>query len=87
MPLPVEQQVFRLQISIDYVLGVQVLERAHYLCRVKAGGLRGEATSVSQVREKLPAAHVLQEHVESIVVMMTPLSAKCQDLHSCRLNI
>jgi hypothetical protein len=79
MPLPVEQQVFRLQISIDYVLGVQVLERAHYLRRVKAGGFRGESTGVSQVRKKLAAAHVLQQHVESIVVVMTPLSETRQD--------
>lgn len=79
MPLLVEQQVFRLQISVNNVLGVQVLERAHYLCWVKAGGFWGESTSVSQVRKKLAAAHVLQEHVESVVVMMTPISGKCQD--------
>jgi hypothetical protein len=52
---------------------VEVLERAHNFGRVEAGGFRREATGVSQVGKKLTAAHVLEQHVESIVVVVAPL--------------
>jgi len=79
MTFSVEQQIFRLQISVYNVFGVQVLEGADDFGRVKRGRFRGEAARVAQVRKKLAPAHVLQQHVEGCLVMMAPLPLKISD--------
>lgn len=35
MALCIQQQIFRLQITVDHVLGMQILDRKHHLSRIE----------------------------------------------------
>ena len=72
MPVPVQQNVLRLQVTVHDLLGVQVLQGTDDLGRVEEPRVVGEAAAVAQVAEQLAAGHELHQHVEEALVVARP---------------
>lgn len=64
----VEQQVLRLEVSVDDVPAVQVAERLDHAGRVEAGCRVVEVTPVSQDGPQLAAQTRLHQHVQVLAV-------------------
>lgn len=72
MSIPVQEEVFWLQVPVDNVEPVQVLEREDDLGGVEGTRARTEATRVAQVREQFSARYVLEQHVQAARVVVRP---------------
>lgn len=72
VPVPIQQDVLRLEVPVDNLFGVQVLDGTHDLRRVEEPGGGGEAAPVAQVAEELAARHELHQHVQEAVVVARP---------------
>jgi len=64
VPVLCEQDILRLQISVNDVFGVAVLKNERDARRVKSSRLIVKPTGFSQVGEELPPNHVLEHQVQ-----------------------
>ena len=72
MTVSIQQDVLRLQVPVDDLLGVQVLDRTDDLRGVEEPGGAGEAALVAQVAEELTTRHELHQHVQEAVIVPRP---------------
>ena len=72
MSVAIEEQVLRLQVAVDDRLRVKIVERGHDLGRVEVALRVVEPSGVTEVREELAAADVLEQHVEVVVIVVRP---------------
>ena len=63
VPMCIEEQVLRFEITVDDVLLVKVLNRHDDGRNVEARNICREATGTSEIREDLATHHVLHQHV------------------------
>lgn len=66
----INEDVFRLEISIGDVVAVQVLEGEHNLGGVETGGLKGNASDSSEIGEKFSARHEFHDVVDVASVLV-----------------
>lgn len=76
MALPVQQDVLRLQVAVNYVFGVEVLDRTDDLRGVEQTGGVTEAASAAKVAEQLAARHVVHQHIKEAFVVVRPKPGK-----------
>jgi hypothetical protein len=65
----IEEDVFRFQISIDNVLGVQVLECQNYFCCIKTCDIVGEPSFPPKMCENLSSNDVFHHQIQIHFVM------------------
>lgn len=82
MPLAVEQDVLGLQVAVDNLFRVEVLDGAHNLRGVEEPRGVAEAPAAAQVAEQLAAGHVVHQHVEEALVVVSPEPEERQRRHT-----
>lgn len=82
MTLAIQEEILRFKVSVNYVLAVQVIQRANYLGCVETAGGPGESAGRSQIREQLTAGNELQQHVNPGLVPAAPEPEKTTGLKS-----
>lgn len=73
MALSVQQQVLRLQVSIDDGSFVQILQGQDNFGCVEAAEGSGEIAHGAKVGEKLASRNIVQQHVEVFFVVAGPV--------------
>lgn len=68
----VQQDVLGLQVAVDDLFGVEVLDGAHDLGGIEEACGVAEAPAAPQVAEQLAARHVVHQHVEEALVVVSP---------------
>ena len=68
----VQENVFRLEVSVDNTEGVEVGEGADNFGRVEQGGGGGETSSHSEIGEELSTTNVREHEVEVGMVFVAP---------------
>ena len=68
MPVGIEQEIFRLEIPVDYVEGVDVLDTKQDLTRIELASALGKAAGAAEVDEEFAASAILEHHVQLITV-------------------
>lgn len=76
MSFAVQQDVFRFQVAIDNIFGVEVLNGAHDLRGIEEACSIAEAPAASQVAKQLAAWHVVHQHVEEALIVVSPEPGK-----------
>lgn len=71
----VDEQVFRLQVSVNNVFRVQVFKHEYNLSSIKPSVARLKCSLCSEVREQLSSTNVLQQEVQILGVLVEPLQS------------
>ncbi len=69
VPVGSYQNILRLEVPVDYVLGVEVLQSQDQLAGVKPGVVLGEPLHLWEEIEELSSGTVLQNEVEFFLVL------------------
>lgn len=65
----VKQQILRLKITVDDILGMQVLENKHYVRCEEPSSCRVELHSITQMTEKFSPNDTFYNHIHVALVM------------------
>jgi len=69
MSIVTQQNILRFEISVDYSLRVQVLQRDDYFSRVEKDLRLSESLLLHQVEEKAPTTLVVKQQVQLLLAL------------------
>ncbi len=73
--LAIDEQILRLQVSIDNVFAMEVLEHERNLRREEAGVVRLDRSFSPEVGKELATGDVLQEEIKVLIVLSEAIEA------------